>query len=249
MSLWGIGNTVFDSISKDANYHSARIEYPLVVEFQDYLEKKGPIKKSRVRKVRKNLEVAFSSGLKKYNGSLDEEFIKYLAGKIEPKLKNEDKSVKYRTMGVRTSGSSVTPPDSQKVRLEMEKYVKNVNELLKLLNHIPLSPIGVAAYAHLHLARIHPFEDGNGRTARMLQNLILFKNEYPLPIIEEGERLFYSGLIEEAIKGWKFGINRSVEIQDDLFNISDPERTFYDFIGSKVNMSLTKIIEKSILNE
>jgi Fic family protein len=36
-----------------------------------------------------------------------------------------------------------------------------------------LHPVGLAAYAHLRLVDIHPFQDGNGRTARLLMNLIL----------------------------------------------------------------------------
>ena len=36
-----------------------------------------------------------------------------------------------------------------------------------------MHPVLLAAYAHRRLVDIHPFQDGNGRTARLLMNLIL----------------------------------------------------------------------------
>jgi Fic family protein len=44
-------------------------------------------------------------------------------------------------------------------------------------------PIHVAALAHLELVTIHPFVDGNGRTARLLMNLLLLKAGYPITLI------------------------------------------------------------------
>lgn len=45
-----------------------------------------------------------------------------------------------------------------------------------------------AALAHLKLVDIHPFSDGNGRTSRLLMNLILIKAGYPPVIIMKQER-------------------------------------------------------------
>ena len=44
-------------------------------------------------------------------------------------------------------------------------------------------PIEFAALIHLRLVTIHPFVDGNGRTARLLMNLALLQSGYPVTII------------------------------------------------------------------
>ena len=41
-----------------------------------------------------------------------------------------------------------------------------------------MHPVLLAAYAHRRLVDIHPFQDGNGRTARLLMNLILVNRGY-----------------------------------------------------------------------
>ena len=45
--------------------------------------------------------------------------------------------------------------------------------------------------AHYKLALIHPFKDGNGRTARLLMNLILHKHGYPIAVISNVKRKEY----------------------------------------------------------
>jgi Fic family protein len=56
----------------------------------------------------------------------------------------------------------------------------------------------VAAKAHLELAAIHPFVDGNGRTARLLQNLLLMRRGFPPAVIRLDERLEYYQALEDA---------------------------------------------------
>jgi len=52
-------------------------------------------------------------------------------------------------------------------------------------------PVKTAGLAHFKLVSIHPFIDGNGRTARLLMNLILIKNGYPMAIIRKQDRNSY----------------------------------------------------------
>ena len=54
-----------------------------------------------------------------------------------------------------------------------------------------LSPIELAAHAHYHLSWIHPYENVNGRMARLLMNFILIKNKYPFVIIKNVEKKIY----------------------------------------------------------
>ncbi|NCN23894.1 MAG: Fic family protein, partial [Candidatus Pacebacteria bacterium] len=45
-------------------------------------------------------------------------------------------------------------------------------------------PAKIAADLHFRFVAIHPFIDGNGRTARLLMNLVLMQNGFPLAIIK-----------------------------------------------------------------
>lgn len=60
-------------------------------------------------------------------------------------------------------------------------------------------PAKVAADVHLRFVDIHPFIDGNGRTARLLMNLVLLGHGYPMAIIKTEERQAYMKAIEEGI--------------------------------------------------
>jgi Fic family protein len=59
----------------------------------------------------------------------------------------------------------------------------------------------VAFTAHRRLVDIHPFNDGNGRAARLLMNLILIRSGYPPIAIRPADRLTYIGALQEAQSG------------------------------------------------
>lgn len=120
---------------------------------------------------------------------------------------------RYKESQNRIIGSKhkTTPP--YKVSSEM-------GNLTYLINNNPnkLNPIDLAAFAHHEIARIHPFVDGNGRTARLLCNLILISNGYPPVVVRAKERKKYFDCLEKA----HFGNLKS----------------FADFIGLRVEESL-----------
>lgn len=62
-------------------------------------------------------------------------------------------------------------------------------------------PVLVSAIAHYNLVRIHPFDDGNGRGARILMNLILIKRDYPIAIIKSENRRKYLTALNGADNG------------------------------------------------
>ena len=55
--------------------------------------------------------------------------------------------------------------------------------------------------AHLRLVTIHPFNDGNGRTARLLMNLILIRGGYPPISVRPADRLDYIRSLQAAQAG------------------------------------------------
>lgn len=66
---------------------------------------------------------------------------------------------------------------------------------------LALHPIEFAALAHYRLVTIHPFYDGNGRTSRLLMNLILMQAGFPPVAIEVEDRMRYYDSLELANNG------------------------------------------------
>jgi len=101
----------------------------------------------------------------------------------------------YRNIGVIITGSEHKPPEPFEVPIRMRElfdWIKaNQDE----------NPIIVAAVAHHEMVKIHPFKDGNGRTARLLLNLILFKKGFPICNIKRSERPDYYNALSLADEG------------------------------------------------
>jgi len=92
-------------------------------------------------------------------------------------LKSIDKenAGRYRNLNVRIGGSKHAPPEPYLIRPQMEDLF-NYYERMKLELH----PLLLAADMHYKLVTIHPFIDGNGRTSRLLMNLIAYQFGYPM---------------------------------------------------------------------
>jgi Fic family protein len=83
------------------------------------------------------------------------------------------------------------PPEANDVPVLMAQLIDWINqEIIK--SELP-SPI-IAAIAHYQYATIHPYYDGNGRTARLLTNLILHKTGYGLKGIYSLEEYYAQNL-------------------------------------------------------
>lgn len=101
---------------------------------------------------------------------------------------------RYRIVDVRISGSRYHPPPPEEVPQRMKLFVAWLSQA-----EVPdLHPVSVAARAHLEIVTIHPFVDGNGRTARLLQNLLLIRRGFPPAVIQLDERAEYYGALEQA---------------------------------------------------
>lgn len=102
----------------------------------------------------------------------------------------------YRTKNVFISGMDVTLPDHTNVQKLMHNLEKEIVSLQEKLH-----PIELAATIHNKFVTIHPFIDGNGRTARLLMNLILLKNGYSITIIPPIYRSEYIATAYQGNKG------------------------------------------------
>ncbi|WP_298306057.1 Fic family protein [Flavobacterium sp.] len=86
---------------------------------------------------------------------------------------------RYRRVQVMIKGSSHMPPQPFLVAKEMEDYFIWYEE-----NKSKMHPVVLAAEMHERLVTIHPFIDGNGRTSRLIMNLILLQNGYAIANIK-----------------------------------------------------------------
>lgn len=81
---------------------------------------------------------------------------------------------------------------------KMEELIKWYNENL---NNEELHPVLFATEFHYRFIRIHPFDDGNGRMARLLMNLILMQKGYPPAIIKADDKEEYYNALQQADAG------------------------------------------------
>jgi Fic family protein len=98
----------------------------------------------------------------------------------------------YRNGQVYLEGSDHMPPPA----FEVPQLIQDLLEWLEK-NPEELRPIELAAIFHHKFVEIHPFDDGNGRVGRLLMNLLLIKNGYPLTVIKTlDRRRYYDSLIK-----------------------------------------------------
>lgn len=107
----------------------------------------------------------------------------------------KDFAGRYRTAGVRISGANFVPPNALKVDAFIDELINWVNSTHDLDTLIKVSIF------HHRFVWIHPFFDGNGRTVRLLFNLLLMKEGFPPAIILKNDRKKYYTALNEANNG------------------------------------------------
>jgi Fic family protein len=143
---------------------------------------------------------------------LNTEFIKELHKII---LKNIDdyQAGVYRKTNVRILGAVHIPPDATKIERLMDEFLEWYYS-----NKHTMSVPELAAWVQYKFVWIHPFIDGNGRTARLLMNLVLLQNGYPPAVILNLDRQKYYRVLRQA----------------DM----DKPKEFMNFIGRSIERSL-----------
>ena len=100
---------------------------------------------------------------------------------------------RYREGQVFITGTEYVPPMAEEVPGQMAALMEELNRKKDTLH-----PVVLAAYAHRRLVDIHPFQDGNGRTARLLMNLILVNRGYCIATIPPILRHDYITALQQA---------------------------------------------------
>lgn len=107
----------------------------------------------------------------------------------------DDYAGRLRNAGVRIAGANFIPPNAQKVSGLLDELIDFINVNPQGLNHIELATI-----FHHKFVWIHPFFDGNGRTVRLVMNLLLMKEGFPPAIILRNDRKKYYDALNSANK-------------------------------------------------
>ncbi|MDQ2948881.1 MAG: Fic family protein [Acidobacteriota bacterium] len=96
----------------------------------------------------------------------------------------------YSTNPRRIAGSPVIFPNPAKIPQLMQEFGHWLGKV---------EPIPAASFdAHFRLSAIHPFSDGNGRTSRLLMNLLLLRSGYPPVAVRPEDRKIYLDTLEQA---------------------------------------------------
>jgi len=113
-------------------------------------------------------------------------------------LDNIDERKGFRNHDIHVFGQPFKPTPRQFVRRDVDLLIEWYEE-----NRTKLHSLELATLFHHKFESIHPFSDGNGRTGRMIMNLIMIQNKYPPIVIERKDRKEYLDALSRADKAVK----------------------------------------------
>jgi Fic family protein len=145
--------------------------------------------------------------IKRKTSDLREKDILKIHQIILDKIDKENAGI-YRRVPVRISGSAVVLPNPRKVQTLMDEFFSWLKKENKM------HAVELAAEAHYRFVTIHPFVDGNGRSARLLMNMILMMRGFPPAIIRKNDRLAYIKSLEKPQL-----VNGEGNSKDDYFKL------------------------------
>lgn len=237
-------NKIFQKLKLDWNYNSNAIEgnqlsYGETVAFLNFgLTAKGKPFKDHLDIKGHNEAIEFMLQLIKENRSLSESDIKdlhkiilvepYFSKTFSPEGIEFQKEIKI--------GQYKTSPNHVKTMSGDIHYYTNPEEVAFEMNNLlewyrnaedeNLHPVVMSAVFHHKFTSIHPFDDGNGRLARILSNFILLKHAYPVIVIKNRDKVQYyaalniadNGIYEDLIKLFAENIGFSLEIMQKAIN-------------------------------
>lgn len=181
--------TYLEDFITRSTYHSNAIEGSTLTYAETYailyndnsfkIEGKEPREIYEAINHKKALELVFKN--LQNNDTFDERFIKNINKLINENIKDSDG---YRKVQVFIRGSEHIPPTPEQIPNLMNYYIYNyTHDEQDIFNKI--------ARYHIEFEKIHPFEDGNGRTGRLLLNYELLKNNIAPVVITKEDRVKY----------------------------------------------------------
>lgn len=103
----------------------------------------------------------------------------------------------FRKKDIAPFAGGMAPPPHQNVSPRVDDWIKATNRGPAEGQH----PMFFAAEQHAAFEQVHPFRDGNGRTGRLVLNLLLVRHGYPPAIIHKRDRKRYLTALDKADHG------------------------------------------------
>jgi Fic family protein/molecular chaperone DnaK (HSP70) len=179
-------------------FHSNKIEgNPLTkAETEIVLAQDSPNRTSERELEMKNLDKAYHWMIENIDSRFKqpEAFIREINRIIVKSIKQN--GGQYRTEEVSLAGVDFRPPQASSV----PAFMRQLGEEIKG-GGFDRSPLEFATSLHTKLVWIHPFIDGNGRTARLLLNACLLAHHLPVVIVNYADRERYLDCLCESNKG------------------------------------------------
>jgi cell filamentation protein, protein adenylyltransferase len=115
-----------------------------------------------------------------------------------PEASDDERPGSFRSHDIETFPGGMKPPSWTEVPMHVDDWLAEAQTLRGLdAPHVPAE----LAWLHARFEQIHPFLDGNGRTGRLLLNLLLVRLGYPPAIIRKGDRERYLAALRHADEG------------------------------------------------
>jgi Fic family protein len=241
----GISKIMFNVLEEDAYRHSQQLEN---------------VKRKRMN----NFQSIYNESMDLYEKNktkIDESFLFKMAKLVAPEAFGNSPINTFRHTPARICGNLdfYIPPEPSLIRSILEDFIWVMNS--QVFEGISGS-VKRALLFHFWLVMIHPFPDGNGRTARHVQNIILLKHKIPPVLILRKERKDYLDKLEyasfyaksRAREIWSILYEREDEFngyayleKNDLLvklylSPTEYETGFYDYLASKIVYGFQSIL-------
>lgn len=194
--------SIKESLSLEWTYHSNSIEGNSLtlretkVVIEEGMTIKGKSLREHFEAVNHQEAIEFVEQLAQPNYRLSTKDILSVHALVLQKIEKEFAG-RFRTAGVRIGGANFIPPNALKVDQFMDELIDWIN--LPYSNDAEF--LTKCAVFHHRFVWVHPFFDGNGRTVRLIFNLLLMKSGYPPAIILQQDRKKYYAALNFANEG------------------------------------------------
>lgn len=211
---------ILQKLRLDWNYHSTAIEgnslnYGETIAFLMHgVTAKGKPLKDHLDIKGHNLAIDFLMEIIKSKRPFSENDLRELHTLIlvEPYESKAITSSGLPTRKIIKLGQYKTSPNSVRTKTGEMHYYASPEETPALVSQLitrhneniaesEIHPLVSASYLHHEFVKIHPFDDGNGRVARLIMNLTLMASGYPPVVIRQEERLEYYSCLTQADAG------------------------------------------------
>jgi Fic family protein len=191
-----------EALDVEWTYHSNAIEgntltlRETALVLKDGLTVGGKTLREHLEAINHQYAIRFVEEMAAQDTPVTEHTIRSLHASILRTISDEEAG-RYRRAQVRITGSDFVPPEAVAVPGLMADLGAWLNNVEAAKRH----PVERAALAHFRLVDVHPFVDGNGRTARLLMNLLLMRAGYPPAVLRIDDRPTYYDTLDTAHAG------------------------------------------------